>query len=109
MGFDFPCASLPLRYFEVERILAISIPGKDKPGLVESVASVVSESGGNWLESHMCHLSGQFSPVSCKSAAENVDAIISGLKDFEQQGLRVLVHSEPGEPLFCAQAILSIP
>jgi glycine cleavage system regulatory protein len=40
--------------------LVLTIVGPDRTGLVESVARVVAEHGGNWLESRMCRLGGEF-------------------------------------------------
>jgi glycine cleavage system regulatory protein len=41
----------------------MTIIGKDRTGLVESIARVVAENGGNWLESRMCRLGGQFAGI----------------------------------------------
>ena len=46
--------------------LVMTVIGKDRTGLVESLASLVAEHGGNWLESRMCRLGGEFR-VSCAS------------------------------------------
>ncbi|MBC9890368.1 MAG: hypothetical protein F7B06_11145 [Opitutae bacterium] len=43
--------------------IVMTLMGKDQPGLVKSVASVVAKHEGNWLESRMCHLGGQFAGV----------------------------------------------
>ena len=44
-------------------IYLLTIQGKDQLGLVEALAEVVQESGGNWLESHLCRLGGQFAGI----------------------------------------------
>ena len=36
--------------------LVMTIIGKDRTGLVESLARLVAEQDGNWLESRMCRL-----------------------------------------------------
>ncbi len=36
----------------------------DKPGLVENLSNTVAAQGGNWLESRMSHLAGQFAGIS---------------------------------------------
>ena len=46
--------------------LVMTIIGPDRTGLVESVARVVAGHGGNWLESRMCRLGGEFAPVCCE-------------------------------------------
>src|SRR4051812_3506563 len=45
---------------EMQIPLVMTIIGPDRPGLVELLASLVAEHGGNWLESRMSHLAGQF-------------------------------------------------
>ena len=40
--------------------LVLTLIGPDRPGLVERVSDVVASHGGNWLESRMAHLAGQF-------------------------------------------------
>jgi hypothetical protein len=34
--------------------------GSDRPGLTQSLAEAVFAAGGNWLESHLSHLGGQY-------------------------------------------------
>src|SRR5512147_140185 len=43
--------------------LVMTIIGRDRTGLVESVARLVAEHGGNWLESRMCRLGGEFAGI----------------------------------------------
>ncbi len=38
----------------------LSITSDDKPGVVETVSSIIESCGGNWLESRLAHLSGKF-------------------------------------------------
>lgn len=46
------------------RLLLISVMGPDRPGIVDAVSEVVARHGGNWLESSMSRLSGQFAGVA---------------------------------------------
>lgn len=41
----------------------MTVIGRDRTGLVESVARLVAEHGGNWLESRMCRLEGEFAGI----------------------------------------------
>ncbi len=43
--------------------LVMTLIGPDRTGLVEQVARTVSEHGGNWLESRMCRLGGEFAGI----------------------------------------------
>ena len=41
----------------------MTVVGKDRTGLVESLARLVADHGGNWLESRMCRLGGEFAGI----------------------------------------------
>ena len=43
--------------------LVLTLIGPDRAGLVEAVAAVVADHGGNWLESRMSRLAGQFAGI----------------------------------------------
>jgi glycine cleavage system regulatory protein len=43
--------------------LVMTVIGKDRTGLVEAVARLVADHGGNWLESRMCRLGGEFAGI----------------------------------------------
>lgn len=75
--------------------LVMTVIGGDRPGLVQLVASRVADHGGNWLESRMCHLGGQFAGILRVEVASNrVDELVGALHRLEKDGLRVIVHSE---------------
>ena len=67
--------------------LVMTLIGPDRTGLVEAVARVVADHDGNWLESRMCRLGGEFAgilrvevPADKKSALLDADQKISGLR-----------------------------
>ncbi len=77
--------------------LVMTVIGADRPGLVQLVAARVADHGGNWLESRMCHLGGQFAGiVRVEVAAERSDELVGALHRLESGGLRVIVHAESG-------------
>ncbi len=43
--------------------LVMTLIGPDRTGLVENMARTVAEYGGNWLESRMCRLGGEFAGI----------------------------------------------
>src|SRR6267143_749664 len=66
--------------------LVMTVIGQDRVGLVESIARLVADHGGNWLESRMCRLGGEFAgilrihvPAERRSALEAALAKLSGL------------------------------
>lgn len=77
--------------------LVMTLIGADQPGLVQRVAACAADHGGNWLESRMSHLGGQFAGiVRVEVPAEKADALVRALEQLA--GLRVVVQTEPGRP-----------
>ncbi|MSU24759.1 MAG: ACT domain-containing protein [Opitutus sp.] len=77
--------------------LVMTVIGADRPGLVQLVAASVADHGGNWLESRMCHLGGQFAGIlRVEVEAARSDELVRALRGLEAQGLRVIIHAEGG-------------
>ncbi len=73
----------------------MTLIGADRPGLVQLVAARVADHGGNWLESRMGHLGGQFAGiVRVEVPAGRADELVRALQQLEAEGLRVVVHAE---------------
>ena len=47
----------------MQRMLVMTVIGPDRPGLVDTVAGLVAEHEGNWLESRMSRLGGHFAGI----------------------------------------------
>lgn len=45
------------------RSLVLTVIAEDRPGLVEQLSTAISAHEGNWLESSMAHLAGQFAGI----------------------------------------------
>jgi glycine cleavage system regulatory protein len=79
----------------MQRALVMTIIGKDRPGLVESVAAIVTEHSGNWLESRMARLGGQFAGILRVEVPTDREAsLLSALKQLETRGLAVVVQPD---------------
>src|SRR5512135_3457920 len=79
----------------MQRSLVMTVIGRDRPGLVESVAGLVAEHGGNWLESRMSRLGGQFAGIlRVEVPGENERPLVAALKQLESRGLTVVVHAD---------------
>ena len=73
--------------------LVMTIIGPDRPGLVETLASIITSHGGNWLESRMGHLGGQFAGILRVQAPEaSVESITRELRELESDRLTVVVN-----------------
>lgn len=72
----------------VTTTLVLTVIGDDRPGIVEQLATAISQHQGNWLESSMAHLSGKFAGiVGVGIPASQVDALNAALAKLP--GLRV--------------------
>jgi len=73
--------------------LVISIMGKDKPGLVDSLAKCVYKHEGNWQGSSFAHMAGMFTGfVEVHVSDENKQSLIDALdaiKDLSVQSVAV--------------------
>ena len=79
----------------MQHSLVMTVIGKDRPGRVDSVANIVAEHGGNWMESRMSRLGGYFAGiVQVEVPAEKQQSVAEALKRLDAQGLTVVVHSD---------------
>jgi glycine cleavage system regulatory protein len=73
--------------------LVVTVIGRDRPGLVESVSAAVEAHGGSWVESRMAHLAGHFAGILRASVPPaNVDALTEALEALRSDGLRVTIE-----------------
>jgi glycine cleavage system regulatory protein len=71
----------------------MTVIGPDRTGLVESIARLVAEHGGNWLESRMCRLGGEFAGILRVNVPAGKRAALEvALNRLEN--LTVVVHSD---------------
>jgi glycine cleavage system regulatory protein len=79
----------------MQSYLVMTVLGSDRPGLVKSLADTVARHGGNWLESRMARLAGQFAGIvriECPSA--NADALLLELQTPGISGLTIQAARE---------------
>ena len=83
----------------MQTLLVATILAQDRPGIVESIASVVTEHDGNWLESRMCRLGGQFAGILRVSLpAEREAALVTALRNLSSQGITATITTGRAEP-----------
>lgn len=72
--------------------MILSAIGADRPGLTQALAEAVHGAGGNWLESHLSHLGGQYvGAVLVEIAEDRVAALEAAARGVDAQGLHVKV------------------
>lgn len=80
----------------MQTTLVMTLIGPDRTGLVEVVASIVAGHGGNWLESRMCRLGGEFAGIlRVEIPEEKKSALLEAVQKLS--GIRVIVGA--GEPV----------
>jgi glycine cleavage system regulatory protein len=72
--------------------LVLTLLGPDRPGLVERLSQVLADHQGNWVESRMAHLAGQFAGILRVELPESrVADFESTCSSLAREGLQVLV------------------
>ena len=78
--------------------LTLTLIGRDRPGLVRALSEKIAAVGGNWLESRMARLAGQFAGIlQVDVPAAEVERLIADLQALEQEGLRATIVQGLGE------------
>lgn len=80
--------------------LVMTIIGPDRPGLVEALARVVADHDGNWVESRMAHLGGQFAGLLRVEVPDaKAESLVDRLRALDESGLHVVTApAGDGEP-----------
>jgi glycine cleavage system regulatory protein len=74
--------------------LVLTVIGRDRPGLVKAVSETVAAAGGNWLDTRMATLAGQFAGMLLVAIApEKADSLVASLNKLEAQGLRFIIET----------------
>lgn len=79
--------------------LVLTVIAEDQPGLVERVAKCIAEHGGNWLDSRMSRMAGQFAGILRVAVPVAAHAeLVAALQGLQAQGIRVLLAKGGAEP-----------
>ena len=74
--------------------VVLTVIGEDHPGIVESISEILATHGGNWTQSSMSSLAGQFAGILLATVPDqNTEACIAELEALEAEGLRVIAHA----------------
>jgi glycine cleavage system regulatory protein len=87
--------------------LVLTVIAPDQPGLVEHIAQCIAAHGGNWLESRMSRMAGQFAGILRVAVpAEGYDELVEGLQGLSSHGIRVMLAQSGIEPACTWKPIL---
>lgn len=72
--------------------LVLTVIAQDKPGLVELLSETIANHQGNWQESSMSRLAGQFAGILIiEVPQDHSQSLTAALNDLQSQGLNVNV------------------
>jgi glycine cleavage system regulatory protein len=87
----------------------LTVSGEDKKGLVESLATTIEDLGGNWLQSRLCRLGGEFAGIVTvefssepSSLPEEVDTLTCRWKSLKKKSSRVEIYEEASIKILAA-------
>ena len=94
----------------MNRQLVLTIVARDKPGIVQAVSEVVAGHGGNWMDSSMVRLGGEFAGIVRVSIPdEEATRLGTALTALKDAGLVVTVQgASAGPPRAGATAHLTL-
>jgi glycine cleavage system regulatory protein len=79
--------------------IVLTVIADDKPGVIQTVSSVLKQHEGSWTRSSMSSLAGQFAGILLASVpSDRSEACLEELHGLESQGLRVIAHVGGAEP-----------
>lgn len=90
------------------KTLTLTVIGADRPGIVAELSDLVARHQGNWMESRMANLAGQFAGiVQIQIGSDQLGNLQAELQVLEQNGLKI-VTVESGELVLSQRAQLEI-
>jgi glycine cleavage system regulatory protein len=76
--------------------LVLTVIGPDRPGLVSVLSDTIAAGGGNWLDSRMASLAGQFAGILLLDVeSHRADELRAALQQLDGSGLRLVVEQSP--------------
>ena len=89
--------------------LVMTVIGPDRPGLVESIAETVAAHEGNWVESRMANLCGQFAGIlRVQLPSEKQPALVEALRALQGRGLSVVVQPDRPEAKAAEKTLMAL-
>ena len=80
--------------------LVLTVVAPDQTGLVERIASCIGEHGGNWLESRLARMAGQFAGILRVAVpAEAQEGLLEALQELTRHDIQVVGVAAGPEPV----------
>ena len=79
--------------------MVLTIISKDRPGLVQTLAQVIADHSGNWIDSSMARLGGEFAGILRVDVSEGrVASFEKSLAALAEHGIAVTVRRDSAAP-----------
>lgn len=80
--------------------IVLTVMAKDRPGIVEDIAEVIAAHGGNWVDSAMSRLGGEFAGILRLTLDDaNAEALEAALMRLREDGIIITIRrGDPGTP-----------
>lgn len=83
---------------DMKTCVVMTVLAPDRTGIVKSISETVTDNGGNWLESRMARLAGQFAGIlRVECDPDQVDGLISALEALEGLSIHTSRESTPDD------------
>ena len=80
------------------RRIVLTLLGPDRPGIVARIAALIAAHGGNWMESRMVRLGGQFAGlVQAQVPAHSHGSLLRAIEALQGESLRLTVQEGQAE------------
>jgi len=77
--------------------IVITLFSKDRPGIVQTLSDTVLANNGNWLESSLSRLCGQFTGiVHLEVATEKKETLIADFEKLSNDGIQITIQNHEG-------------
>ena len=78
--------------------VVMTVLAPDRTGIVQTLSQTVADCGGNWLESRMARLAGQFAGIlKVEIVEEKAAALIAALEGLEGMSIHATIEGPDGD------------
>ncbi len=83
--------------------IVLTVVSEDHPGIVETLSELLTVHGGNWTESSMLSMAGQFAGILLASVPDQqAEAFVAGLARLESEGMQIVAKRSGPAPQLAA-------
>ena len=79
--------------------IVLTVVSEDHPGIVETLSELLAKHGGNWTESSMLSMAGQFAGILlARVPDQQAEAFIEDLPTLESEGMQIVARRSVSAP-----------